>query len=133
MLAKLTLASLLFCSLASTSALGEATSPSFSPILKPIISKTWSDRLISWKNELFGFETGRILELPFLEPLPLPNLPIPISTPEDGYLTFYLDNDLFGGTDENYTNGARLSWISGSRKIRDIPTVQKFLTTTASL
>jgi len=29
-----------------------------------------------------------------------------------GYLTFYLDNDLFAGTDRNYTNGARLSWIS---------------------
>jgi hypothetical protein len=29
-----------------------------------------------------------------------------------GYLTFYLDNDLFGGTDRDYTNGLRLSWIS---------------------
>ena len=34
------------------------------------------------------------------------------ATNERGYLTFYLDNDLFGGTDRNYTNGARLSWIS---------------------
>lgn len=33
----------------------------------------------------------------------------------DGYLTFYLDNDLFAGSDEGYTNGARFSWISGSR------------------
>jgi len=33
----------------------------------------------------------------------------------DAHLSFYLDNDLFAGTDENYTNGARLAWISGSR------------------
>ncbi|MDB6079180.1 MAG: hypothetical protein JWO82_2927 [Akkermansiaceae bacterium] len=32
-----------------------------------------------------------------------------------GYLTFYLDNDLFGGHDRDYTNGARLSWISENR------------------
>lgn len=31
------------------------------------------------------------------------------------YLTFYLDNDLFSGEDQDYTNGARLSWISGNR------------------
>jgi hypothetical protein len=29
---------------------------------------------------------------------------------EDAYLTFYLDNDLFAGTDSNYTNGVRLSF-----------------------
>lgn len=29
-----------------------------------------------------------------------------------GYLTVYLDNDLFTGTDRNYTNGIRFSWIS---------------------
>jgi len=29
-----------------------------------------------------------------------------------GYLTFYLDNDLFGGTDQDYTNGVRAAWIS---------------------
>lgn len=33
----------------------------------------------------------------------------------DAHLTFYLDNDLFAGTDRNYTNGARLSWVSGAR------------------
>ena len=33
----------------------------------------------------------------------------------DAYLTLYLDNDLFAGTDSNYTNGVRLSWISGAR------------------
>ncbi len=31
------------------------------------------------------------------------------------YLTFYLDNDLFSGEDQDYTNGARLSWISENR------------------
>ena len=34
---------------------------------------------------------------------------------DDAYLTFYLDNDLFAGTDNNYTNGVRLSWVSGAR------------------
>lgn len=34
-----------------------------------------------------------------------------------GYLTFYLDNDLFTGTDRDYTNGLRLSWISESRPL----------------
>lgn len=29
-----------------------------------------------------------------------------------GTLSFYLENDLFGSTDENYTNGARISWTS---------------------
>jgi len=35
----------------------------------------------------------------------------------EGYLTFYLDNDLFAGTDRNYSNGARLSWISDSKPL----------------
>lgn len=32
-----------------------------------------------------------------------------------GYLTFYLDNDLFSGEDQDYTNGVRLAWISKDR------------------
>lgn len=32
-----------------------------------------------------------------------------------GYLTLYLDNDLFSGEDQDYTNGARASWISEDR------------------
>lgn len=32
-----------------------------------------------------------------------------------GFLTFHLDNDLFSGEDQDYTNGARLSWISENR------------------
>ncbi|MBK1831976.1 lipid A deacylase LpxR family protein [Verrucomicrobiaceae bacterium R5-34] len=48
----------------------------------------------------------------------------PIATADAGYLTFFLDNDLFGGTDENYTNGARLSWITEGKPVIDIPFVQ---------
>jgi lipid A 3-O-deacylase len=45
----------------------------------------------------------------------------------DDYLTFYLDNDLFSGSDKDYTNGARLSWISGNRPIAELKRVQQFL------
>ncbi|MCH7228264.1 lipid A deacylase LpxR family protein [Haloferula sp. A504] len=48
-----------------------------------------------------------------LLPLRLPASPLD----QEGYLTFQLDNDLFGGSDRGYTNGARLSWISGSRDV----------------
>lgn len=44
-----------------------------------------------------------------------------------GYLTFYQDNDLFGNRDQDYTNGARLSWISGARKMKDIGAIQRAL------
>jgi hypothetical protein len=45
----------------------------------------------------------------------------------DANLTFYLDNDLFADTDQNYTNGARLSWISGSRDPQQLSWVQRLL------
>lgn len=45
----------------------------------------------------------------------------------DGYLTFYLDNDLFSGTDRDYTNGARLSWISGNRPVAELGGIQRYL------
>ena len=51
----------------------------------------------------------------------------PLPDWRDGNLTFYLDNDLFTGTDRNYTNGVRASWISGERKVSDIGSVQRFL------
>ncbi len=51
----------------------------------------------------------------------------PLPDFDDGYLTFYLDNDLFSGTDEGYTNGARISWISDSRKLDEISPIQKEL------
>ena len=44
-----------------------------------------------------------------------------------GFLTFYLDNDLFGNRDQDYTNGARLAWISSSRRMKDIGAVQRAL------
>jgi len=34
-----------------------------------------------------------------------------------GFLTFYLDNDLFADEDKDYTNGARLSWISDDQPL----------------
>ena len=44
---------------------------------------------------------------------------IPTEAPPErearGFLTFYLDNDLFSGEDQDYTNGARASWISENR------------------
>lgn len=43
------------------------------------------------------------------------------------YLTFYLDNDIFSGSDKDYTNGARVSWISGNRPIAELKRVQQFL------
>ncbi|HUF64230.1 MAG TPA: lipid A deacylase LpxR family protein [Verrucomicrobiales bacterium] len=43
------------------------------------------------------------------------NLPAALSRDHNhGYLSLFFDNDTFGGTDENYTNGVRLSWISPS-------------------
>jgi len=45
----------------------------------------------------------------------------------EGYLTFYLDNDLFAHTDRDYTNGARLSWISENRDVKDLGSVQRML------
>lgn len=44
-----------------------------------------------------------------------------------GYLTFYLDNDLFASTDRDYTNGARISWISGNRSLEQIGRIQRLL------
>ncbi len=54
------------------------------------------------------------------------------ATNERGYLTFYLDNDLFGGTDRNYTNGARLSWISEAAPLVDVPPLRTRLETLAT-
>jgi hypothetical protein len=44
-----------------------------------------------------------------------------------GFLSFYLDNDLFANRDRDYTNGARLSWISSNRRMKDIGAVQRAL------
>lgn len=52
-----------------------------------------------------------------------------ISWPEldAGYFSFYLDNDLFGGTDEEYTNGVRLAWMSRAKKVSELTDVYRFL------
>lgn len=62
------------------------------------------------------------------EPVPSPapgEAPAPVPTPAvepevpveraraAGVFTVYFENDYFGGTDQNYTNGAKLSWLSG--------------------
>ena len=44
-----------------------------------------------------------------------------------GYLTFFLDNDLFAGRDQDYTNGARLSYITEGRPLLDVPFIEKNL------
>lgn len=44
-----------------------------------------------------------------------------------GYLTFYLDNDLFANTDRDYTNGTRISWISGNRNLNQVGSFQRAL------
>ena len=35
-----------------------------------------------------------------------------LDRPEHGTYSFYFENDIFGGTDQRYTNGARISWTS---------------------
>lgn len=45
----------------------------------------------------------------------------------DANLTFYLDNDLFADEDQDYTNGVRLSWISGARDPGEFGWVQRLL------
>lgn len=49
--------------------------------------------------------------------------------PDDGesYLTLYFDNDVFHGSDDDYTNGFRLSWTSDNRPVDDIGGVQHWL------
>jgi lipid A 3-O-deacylase len=46
---------------------------------------------------------------------------------DEGYLTVYFDNDIFGGEDQDYTNGFRLSWISDDRNVEDLGPVQRVL------
>lgn len=47
---------------------------------------------------------------------------------DDGVVSFYLDNDIFAGSDENYTNGGRIAWISGRhRRLVDISPIQRYL------
>ena len=45
----------------------------------------------------------------------------------DANLTLYLDNDLFADKDRDYTNGLRLSWVSGARDPEEFGRVQRLL------
>ncbi len=67
---------------------------------------------------LFGLQSSLDLEAARESPFP---------DSGKGYFTFYLDNDLFAGRDQNYTNGVRLSWISENRRIEDLGSIQRFL------
>lgn len=46
---------------------------------------------------------------------------------DGGTLTFHLDNDLFADTDQDYTNGARLSYITGERHPDSFNDMEKWL------
>lgn len=47
--------------------------------------------------------------------------PLKRSLYRDGSWTFYLDNDLFNGTDQYYTNGFRLAILSGDYRSDELP------------
>lgn len=51
----------------------------------------------------------------------------PLPDRGDGYLTFYFDNDVFTGTDEGYTNGARLTWVSRNLQPDEMPRTHRYL------
>ncbi len=57
---------------------------------------------------------------PDMNPVQIPQGVNPAQMSQDvspahfGALTFYFENDAFGGTDQDYTNGARISWTSPS-------------------
>ena len=39
-----------------------------------------------------------------------------IEAPQEGsVISFHLENDMFVGDDDNYTNGVRFAWMSGTR------------------
>lgn len=39
------------------------------------------------------------------------------SNPDDGILTFQFENDIFGNTDQHFTHGTRLAWMSSENKV----------------
>ncbi|MGJ3230944.1 MAG: lipid A deacylase LpxR family protein [Oceanicaulis sp.] len=43
----------------------------------------------------------------------------PESTPEQGMVSVVVENDLFGGTDRNYTNGLRAEWVRPAEESPD--------------
>ena len=46
--------------------------------------------------------------------------PNPLRADDDGTITFIWENDRFGGTDRNYTNGNRISYLSPTQSIGDV-------------
>ena len=67
-----------------------------------------------------------LLGLLALAPAVRADIPAP-NMDDRGYVTFYLDNDLFAGEDRDYTNGARLTWISPGRPADEVTGIQKYL------
>jgi hypothetical protein len=57
----------------------------------------------------------------------LPAAAAPPDTPATGHLALYVDNDLFGGSDGDYTNGARAAWISNALEFDQIGPFQQWL------
>jgi lipid A 3-O-deacylase len=79
------------------------------------------------KNRTFPTSSALTLLALCVTESALANRGSPLPDWGEGYLTFYLDNDLFANTDRDYTNGARLSWISSNRDIKDLGSVQRML------
>jgi hypothetical protein len=50
--------------------------------------------------------------LAFAAPSDLDHAAVPTDRPDVGSFSVYFENDMFGGTDQRYTNGVRLSWTS---------------------
>jgi len=63
----------------------------------------------------------------FLCPLIVLLSSIPLAFSQSGTLAFQLDNDLFANTDQDYTNGARLSYITGERSASDFTDMESWL------
>jgi len=54
--------------------------------------------------------------------------PLPDGARHDhGHFTIYFENDLFGGGDQDYTNGTRLSWLSETLPDGSLPEVSRLL------
>lgn len=49
------------------------------------------------------------------------------SKSKEGTISLYFDNDIFAGTDANYTNGTRISWNSDSYTYSELSEFHKFL------
>ena len=57
----------------------------------------------------------------------LPSFTLCASETAEGSIAIYLDNDLFAGSDSDYTNGTRISFISKDKAPSDLPAIQSQL------